>query len=55
MPWLSERPYKDALPRERCFAIMAESRGKQFDPHILDAFFAGSAEIIRVQMIFADA
>ena len=50
----SERPYKEALPRERCFAIMAESRGTQFDPHILDAFFAAQEEIIRVQMSFVD-
>jgi putative two-component system response regulator len=46
----SARPYKPPLPREKCFAILAEGRGTHFDPAVLDAFFACSAEIIQVQL-----
>jgi putative two-component system response regulator len=46
----SARPYKQALPREKCFAILTEGRGTHFDPTVLDAFFACSAEIIQVQL-----
>lgn len=48
------RPYKPAFPRTKCFEILTEGRGTQFDPHVLDAFFARSAEIIEVQLRFMD-
>jgi putative two-component system response regulator len=44
------RPYKKAMPREKCFEIMAEERGTHFDPHLLDVFFSCADEIVRVQM-----
>ena len=50
----SERPYKKALPREKCFQILEEGRGSHFDPQVLDAFIAGAAEIVRVQVEFVD-
>jgi putative two-component system response regulator len=50
----SERPYKKALPREKCFEILEEGRGSHFDPQVLDAFFAGATEIVRVQVEFVD-
>ena len=34
----SERPYKQALPLEQVVEIMAEQRGKHFDPKLLDKF-----------------
>jgi putative two-component system response regulator len=46
----SARPYKPPIPREKCFAILTEGRGTHFDPTVLDAFFACSAEIIQVQL-----
>lgn len=36
---LSPRPYKEAWTRERALAVMAEERGRHFDPLVLDAFF----------------
>jgi putative two-component system response regulator len=51
----SRRPYKPALPRERCFAILEEGRGTQFDPSVLDAFVARSEEIVETQLRFMDA
>jgi len=50
----SERPYKNALPRKKCFEILEEGRGSHFDPRVLDAFFAGSADIVRIQVEFVD-
>ena len=34
----TKRVYKDAFPQEKCIAIIAEGRGTQFDPIIVDAF-----------------
>jgi len=50
----SKRPYKAALPLDRCIEMMLEQRGKHFDPKILDAFSSARSEIIEVQMQFAD-
>lgn len=50
----SKRPYKDAFPREKCFEIMRECRGTQFDPDVLDVFFDCSDEIIEIQLVFMD-
>jgi putative two-component system response regulator len=50
----SARPYKKAFPRHRCFEILQEGRGTHFDPTVLDAFFAGSKDIVRVQVDFMD-
>ena len=50
----SKRPYKPPFPLEKCFAILEEGRGSQFDPVILDAFFARRADIIQIQINSAD-
>lgn len=50
----SERPYKKAMPRQKCFEILEEGRGTHFDPAVLDAFFSASQEIVRVQVEFLD-
>ncbi len=50
----TERPYKKAFPRPKCFEILEEGRGTQFDAQVLDAFFTRSKEIIEVQMKFMD-
>ena len=50
----SERPYKKALPREKCFKILEEGNGTHFDPKVLEAFFAGASEIVRIQVEFVD-
>ncbi len=43
----TERPYKKAIPLEKCFQMMEECRGSQFDPDVLDAFFRCKSEVIR--------
>jgi putative two-component system response regulator len=50
----SERPYKKAFSREKSFAILEEGRGKQFDPQVLDAFFARAEDIVETQMLLMD-
>ncbi|WP_206028601.1 HD domain-containing phosphohydrolase [Thalassoroseus pseudoceratinae] len=45
----SERPYKEAFPREKCLAILEEGRDCHFDGTILDAFFRRIDDIIAVQ------
>ncbi|MEO9595985.1 HD domain-containing phosphohydrolase [Rhodopirellula bahusiensis] len=50
----AERPYKKAMPREKCFSILEEGRGTHFDPDVLDAFFECTKEIVRVQLDYMD-
>lgn len=50
----SKRPYKPAFPLQKCFAILEEGRGTQFDPEVLDAFFERRDDIIQIQINSAD-
>ncbi len=50
----SVRPYKEAIPRERCFEIMEQGRGEHFDPVVLDAFFRRASDIVNIQIDLAD-
>jgi putative two-component system response regulator len=50
----SRRPYKPALPLNRCFRIMEEGRGTHFDPKVLDAFLACRDAVVAVRMDLAD-
>lgn len=36
----TDRPYREALTRKEAFQRIVENRGKQFDPRIVDYFFA---------------
>ncbi len=46
----SRRPYKSAIPRLKCFEIMAAEAGKQFDPKVLKAFFERAEDIVQIQL-----
>ena len=50
----TKRPYKKAFPRKKCFQIMEDARGSQFDPRVLDAFFRCASDIAKVQIECAD-
>lgn len=50
----SKRPYKDPFPRQKCFDILREGRGTQFDPAVIDAFFDCSDEIVEIQLLLMD-
>lgn len=50
----SKRPYKKPFPREKCFQMLDEKRGIQFDGRVLDAFFARIDDITDIQIRYAD-
>jgi putative two-component system response regulator len=45
----SKRPYKEPLPLVQCFRIVLAGRGSQFDPQVVDAFFAARREILQIR------
>jgi HD-GYP domain-containing protein (c-di-GMP phosphodiesterase class II) len=36
----TDRPYRDALTKDEAFSRIRDGRSKQFDPRIVDLFFA---------------
>ena len=42
----SDRPYRNGMPLERLQAIFADGRGTQWDPEVIDAYFAIADEIV---------
>jgi putative two-component system response regulator len=50
----SRRCYKEPFPIDKCFNIMREQRGAQFDPNVIAAFFAAREKIIFIQLQYAD-
>ncbi len=50
----SSRTYKAAFSLTKCFEILEEGRGTQFDPDVLDAFFARSKELVDIRIELAD-
>lgn len=45
---LQDRPYRTALSLDRAYAEIVRCAGTQLDPDVVDAFRAGSAEILRL-------
>jgi PAS domain S-box-containing protein/putative nucleotidyltransferase with HDIG domain len=41
---MSDRPYRDAWPREKVLDYILTNRGKLFDPHVVDVFLRMMAE-----------
>jgi putative two-component system response regulator len=50
----SKRPYKAAIPLDRCFAIVQAASGTQFDPRVVDAFLACREAVVEIRMNHAD-
>ncbi len=50
----NKRPYKPAFPIDKCFTILDEGRGTQFDPKVIDAFKVVRHEILQVRIALAD-
>jgi putative two-component system response regulator len=51
---MNRRPYKVAMSASQALAVMAEERGKAFDPSLLDCFFQQQFEILRIMDLYAD-
>ena len=41
----AKRCYRDAMPLEECYSIIRNGKGTDFDPDIVDAFFANQEQI----------
>lgn len=52
---LSKRPYKDALSKEDSLEVMKNSRGKHFEPKLVDLFLENIEEVFAVQKKYKDA
>lgn len=46
----SDRVYRPALALEEALELIRAGRGSQFDPEVVDAFFAGLAEVERIRV-----
>jgi len=51
---ISRRPYKEAFPADKAFAILAEGSGSQFDPTILQAFLDSREEVLAIMRRLAE-
>ena len=49
-----QRPYKPAFCIKKCFDLLEEGRGTQFDPQVLDAFMRRRDEILEIRLNLAD-
>ena len=49
------RPYKPAFPINKCFEILAQERGRHFDPMVVDAFLANTDQVVAIQLQSATA
>ena len=45
-----KRCYRDAMPIEKCFEIIEEGRGTDFDPAVVDAFLSMRDEATEICM-----
>lgn len=45
----SPRPYREAFSNQEAYRILREGRGTQFDPRVVDVFFARLDEIVAIQ------
>ncbi len=50
----TRRPYKEPFSLERSFAIIREGRGSHFSPHVVDAFFETTNEILSIKEQYKD-
>ena len=51
---ISNRCYKKGFPYDKALGIIREERGRQFDPKIVDAFFAAEDRILEVADKFTE-
>lgn len=50
----TKRPYKEPFPLDVSFRIIAENKGRQFDPEVVDAFFSIKNEILKIRKQYSD-
>lgn len=50
----SERPYKKAMSHEEAFAILADGRGRHFDPQLVETFLSFDAQVQQIRAQWND-
>jgi putative two-component system response regulator len=50
----TERPYKKAIEPSVCFQMIADEKGKHFDPQVVDAFLAARESIMETRQRWLD-
>jgi putative two-component system response regulator len=50
----TRRPYKEPLPPEKAFEIVASERGKHFDPRVVDAFLRERVPALKIAREYQD-
>jgi len=50
----TRRPYKSAFSNEKALEIMAEGRGRHFDPDLYDVFIANYEQVLEIQRSYRD-
>lgn len=50
----SDRPYRDGMPIERVEEILREGSGSQWDPEVVDAYFAAREDILEISRLERD-
>lgn len=51
---VSDRCYKPAWPLEKVYSYLEENKGIQFDPKVVDAFFAAKDKILEINKVYCD-
>lgn len=52
---ISRRVYKESMPHEQAVAIIQQTRGRHFDPDVVDAFVVMQDKFHAIAMLFADS
>ncbi len=50
----SKRPYKDAWPLEKAFALLNDQKGKHFDPELVDLFISQRDKVAQINLKWQD-
>jgi len=52
---ISRRVYKEGMPHERAVEIIAQGRGKHFDPDLVECFLSIQGEFQAIALRYADS
>jgi len=52
---ISRRVHKEAMPHEQAMAIIQQTRGRHFDPDVVDAFLAIEDHFKAIAIAYADS
>jgi response regulator RpfG family c-di-GMP phosphodiesterase len=52
---VTRRVYKDVLPHEQCVTIIRKAAGRQFDPHLVEAWFKIEGEFRQIATRYASS